>query len=84
MADALRQYLGSPLPVFGANGGAFAVNFALTLTLSRHVPMVLVDLDTGTSSVRSTVPGDVARDLYDFKRKGVPLPDRISRPLICS
>jgi MinD-like ATPase involved in chromosome partitioning or flagellar assembly len=40
---------------------------------------VLVDLDTGTSSVRSTVPGEVSYDLYHFKRKGVPLRDCISR-----
>ena len=69
------------IPISSGKGGVgkttFAVNFALTL--SRHAPTVLVDLDTGTSSVRSTVPGEVAHDLYHFKRKGVPLRDCISR-----
>jgi len=69
------------IPISSGKGGVgkttFAVNFALTL--SRHAPTVLVDLDTGTSSVRSTVPGAGERDLYHFKRKGVPLRDCISR-----
>jgi MinD-like ATPase involved in chromosome partitioning or flagellar assembly len=69
------------IPVSSGKGGVgkttFAVNFALTL--SRHAPTVLVDLDTGTSSVRSTVPGEVPYDLYHFKRKGVPLRDCIAR-----
>jgi MinD-like ATPase involved in chromosome partitioning or flagellar assembly len=69
------------IPISSGKGGVgkttFAVNFALTL--SRHAPTVLVDLDTGTSSVRSTVPGEVTHDLYHFKRRGVPLRECISR-----
>lgn len=53
-----------------------AVNFALTL--SRHAPTILVDLDTGTSSVRNCLPGSPAKDLYHFKRHGVPLVECIT------
>ena len=46
------------IPVSSGKGGVgkttFAVNFALTL--SRHAPTILVDLDTGTSSVRNSIP----------------------------
>ena len=55
----------------GVGKSTFAVNFALTL--SRVAPTVLVDLDTGTSSVRNTVDAPVERDLYHFFRKGEPL-----------
>jgi len=69
------------IPISSGKGGVgkttFAVNFALTL--SRHAPTVLVDLDTGTSSVRNTVPGSIGCDLYHFKKKGVPLRDCIAR-----
>src|SRR4026209_199156 len=69
------------IPFSSGKGGVgkttFAVNF--DLTLSRHAPTVLVDLDTGTSSVRSTVPAGVAHARYHFKRRGVPLRACISR-----
>jgi MinD-like ATPase involved in chromosome partitioning or flagellar assembly len=69
------------IPISSGKGGVgkttFAVNFALTL--ARHAPTVLVDLDTGTSSVRNSVPVPITHDLYHFKRKGVPLSDCISR-----
>jgi MinD-like ATPase involved in chromosome partitioning or flagellar assembly len=55
----------------------FAVNFALGL--ARRAPTVLVDLDTGTSSVRSTLRVPIERDLYHFKRQGVPLAQCITR-----
>lgn len=51
----------------GVGKTTFAVNFALTL--SRVAPTVLVDLDTGTSSVRNTIDTPVDRDLYHFFRR---------------
>jgi len=74
------------LPVASGKGGVgkstFAINFALTL--SRVAPTALVDLDTGTSSVRNTLDAPVPRDLYHFLRRGeplerclTPLPDRL-------
>jgi flagellar biosynthesis protein FlhG len=55
----------------GVGKSTFATNFALAL--SRVAPTVLVDLDTGTSSVRNTLDAPVAKDLYHFFRKGEPL-----------
>ncbi len=63
------------LPVSSGKGGVgkttFAVNFALEL--SRHKPTILIDLDTGTSSVRSALEVPVTKDLYHFWRRGEPL-----------
>jgi MinD-like ATPase involved in chromosome partitioning or flagellar assembly len=60
----------------GVGKTTFAVNFALSL--STVAPTVLVDLDTGTSSIRSGIDAPVARDLYHFFRKGVPLSDCVT------
>jgi len=69
------------IPVASGKGGVgkttFAVNFALAL--ARRGSTVLVDLDTGTSSVRSTLAVPVGRDLYHFHRKGTPLAQCITR-----
>ena len=69
-------------PVASGKGGVgkttFATNFALAL--SRIGPTALVDLDTGTSSVRNTIDAPVERDLYHFFRKGEPL-ERCLTPL---
>jgi MinD-like ATPase involved in chromosome partitioning or flagellar assembly len=55
----------------GVGKSTFAVNFALAL--SRVAPTILVDLDTGTSSVRNTIDAEVTRDLYHFFRRKEPL-----------
>jgi len=69
------------IPIASGKGGVgkttFAVNFALAL--SRHAPTILVDLDTGTSSVRSTLAVPVQRDLYHFHRKATPLFQCVTR-----
>lgn len=57
----------------GVGKTTFAVNFALML--SRVAPTVLVDLDTGTSSVRNTLDIDIKRDLYHFFRRNARLED---------
>lgn len=60
----------------GVGKTTFAVNFALTL--SRVAPTVLIDLDTGTSSVRNTLDTPVRKDLYHFFRRGEKLKDCLS------
>ncbi|MBI2566261.1 MAG: P-loop NTPase [Candidatus Schekmanbacteria bacterium] len=76
------------IPISSGKGGVgkttFAVNFAIAL--SRHARTVLIDLDTGTSSVRNTIGVPVERDLYHFFRKGftlaeciTSLPDKLDR-----
>jgi len=68
------------IPVASGKGGVgkttFAINFALAL--SRRAPTVLVDLDTGTSSVRTTVSAPVEKDLYHVYRKGARLSECIT------
>ena len=55
----------------GVGKTTFAVNYALSL--SQFAPTVLVDLDTGTSSIRNVVDLNINYDLYHFLKKGVPL-----------
>jgi MinD-like ATPase involved in chromosome partitioning or flagellar assembly len=68
------------IPVASGKGGVgkttFAINFALAL--SRSAPTVLVDLDTGSSSVRNTLQVPIARDLYHFHRRSAPLVECIT------
>ena len=68
------------LTVSSGKGGVgkttFAINFALAL--SKAGPTVLVDLDTGTSSVRNSIDTPVPRDLYHFLKKDTPLLDCIT------
>ncbi|NOZ79587.1 MAG: MinD/ParA family protein [Acidobacteria bacterium] len=55
----------------GVGKTTFAINFALSL--SQVAPTILLDLDTGTSSVRNTIDTPVTQDLYHFFRRGARL-----------
>jgi MinD-like ATPase involved in chromosome partitioning or flagellar assembly len=65
------------IPVSSGKGGVgkttFAVNFALAL--SRHGRTILVDLDTGTSAIRTAIDVPAEKDLYHFFRRGDSLSD---------
>jgi MinD-like ATPase involved in chromosome partitioning or flagellar assembly len=63
------------LPISSGKGGVgkttFALNLALTLAKTHHT--VLIDMDTGTSSLRSFLDVPVGQDLFHFLKKGTPL-----------
>jgi MinD-like ATPase involved in chromosome partitioning or flagellar assembly len=63
------------LPIASGKGGVGKTTLALNLalTLARSQRTVLVDLDTGTSSLRNFIAAPVERDLFHFLKKGSPL-----------
>lgn len=68
------------IPVSSGKGGVGKTTVAtnVALSLSRYAPTILVDLDTGTSSVRNTIGAPVNRDLYHFFRKGYRLSECVT------
>ncbi len=68
------------IPVSSGKGGVGKTTIALNyaLSLARHGKTVLLDLDTGTSSLRSCIDTPVVRDLYHFFKKGALLGDCVT------
>lgn len=68
------------IPISSGKGGVgkttFAVNFSLAL--SQYGRVALIDLDTGTSSVRNAIDVPVEKDLYHFFKRGVSLNECIT------
>src|SRR4051812_8132285 len=68
------------IPVSSGKGGVgkttFAINYALSL--ARHGRTLLIDLDTGTSSVRACIDTPIDKDLYHFFKKGHRLMDCVT------
>jgi MinD-like ATPase involved in chromosome partitioning or flagellar assembly len=60
------------LPVSSGKGGVGKTTFALNLALSlaKTQRTVLIDLDTGTSSLRNFLAAPVGKDLFHFLKKG--------------
>jgi MinD-like ATPase involved in chromosome partitioning or flagellar assembly len=55
----------------GVGKTTFAINYALTL--SQYGKTILVDLDTGTSSIRNVLDVEIKKDLYHFFKKNDPI-----------
>jgi MinD-like ATPase involved in chromosome partitioning or flagellar assembly len=68
------------IPISSGKGGVGKTTFALNyaLSLARHGRTLLLDLDTGTSSVRNCIDTPVDRDLYHFFKKGHALTDCVT------
>jgi MinD-like ATPase involved in chromosome partitioning or flagellar assembly len=68
------------IPISSGKGGVGKTTLALNyaLSLARHGRTILVDLDTGTSSIRNCLDTPVERDLYHFFKRGHTLADCVT------
>jgi MinD-like ATPase involved in chromosome partitioning or flagellar assembly len=68
------------IPISSGKGGVGKTTLALNyaLSLARHGRTILVDLDTGTSSIRNCIDTPVTHDLYHFFKKGFALRDCVT------
>ena len=63
------------IPVASGKGGVGKTTFCLNLALSisRYGRTVLIDLDPGTSSLRSFLDMPIKKDIYHFLKKNIPI-----------
>jgi len=68
------------VPISSGKGGVGKTTLALNyaLSLARYGRTLLIDLDTGTSSVRNCLDVSFERDLYHFFKRGVRLVDCVT------
>ena len=68
------------IPVASGKGGVGKTTFCLNLALSisRYGKTVLIDLDPGTSSLRSFLDMPVKKDIYHFLKKNIPIDECIT------
>ena len=68
------------IPVASGKGGVGKTTFCLNLALSisRYGRTVLIDLDPGTSSLRTFLDMPVKKDMYHFLKKNIPIDECIT------
>jgi len=68
------------IPVASGKGGVGKTTFCLNLALSisRYGRTVLIDLDPGTSSLRSFLDMPIKKDIYHFLKKNIPIEECIT------